>query len=420
MTQDPTQNMPQVILGMFVMIKTIISHDASHPLALKMAERLHDAVAQSSPGWSVQFIRGGVFKDRNLIELGNDGFGRAQLIARALENLGFHEIVLAQAITTQDWLTFGTALARGALGPSEALENLRIDHLSWRTIPNAAWGAETEDIDPEIYAISQIANALTEAEDLEKNPIFSTSTSHLGEWPWQVGLGILRRLERALEVHERAAVRALEMNASGWPAHRRSVSVAFETMRLLRQLRVSPSQYRASAHFALALGFMGFDDRGGDPAQVVAKEVLQALSQKPTKGLRTGMPPHHLKVCSLAHLFAQPDPMRWIASLHLVQLLYELERERCPPDTTFDLTRADLLALAAREMGTRFPHIWVKALVDMHGAYPVGGFVRLGDGDVGVILDERAGKLDVLAHGNLLSGINPEAVALISSFEANA
>jgi hypothetical protein len=64
-----------------------------------------------------------------------------------------------------------------------------------------------------------------------------------------------------------------------------------------------------------------------------------------------------------------------------------MELARCPEGVGFDLTRADLLAHAVQLEGTRFSAEWVRAVIKICGAVPVGATVRLRDGRVGVVIE---------------------------------
>lgn len=401
-----------VMQALFVLTKTAMAHGGEHPFALKMAEKLSDAVNDSSPPWTLQFIRGGVFLDRELVELGLEGYRRAQTIARALENLGYHELILDKKLDGPRWLEFGEALARGVLGPSDMLEGARIDGLTWRAIPNASWGGEAEEVDPEVYAICQIALALEEAPKL----VLSES----GAWPWGVGLAVLRRLERAVESDLRASVRALEMAPGGWTPERRAISVAFDVLCVLMKLGVSKSTLRVASHVALAIASFGFKKRAGEPLVEALEPVLQGMLLNADKAARTGMPPHHLKVVSIMSVFYEGTPLDWLPFMHLINLAYDLELQRCPDGVEFALTKGDLLAEAARGMGTVYPTDWVKAIISVHGAKPPGAYVQLADGRVGVVLDSREASIDVLVGGLMVHVDDLSLVRLLSTMEAQA
>jgi hypothetical protein len=71
----------------------------------------------------------------------------------------------------------------------------------------------------------------------------------------------------------------------------------------------------------------------------------------------------------------------------LIELAYEMERARCPDGVRFDLTRGDLLAHAVALEGTRFDAEWVRTVIKICGAVPVGACVRLRDGRVGAVIE---------------------------------
>jgi hypothetical protein len=406
--------MPEVVLSLFVLLKTVISHNATHPFARQMATKVVEAVSQSEPPWALQFIRGGVFRDRELVQMGPGGFRRAQTIAMALSRLGFHEITVEKEVDEDAWLRLCEGLAKGAIGGNDGLTGVEIDGLSWRAIPDASWGDEAEEIDPEVYAIIQLALCRIDCERIYEQ--VHERDAREG-WPWPSGLVVMRRLERALEADAAATARTLELAPGSWTPARRALSATIEVIRVLKKLGVDPREWRAAAHLTLILCVLTFEPRGGKMMLEVSADLLTFLTGQFSSTKRSGLPPHHLRVSTLAHLIAQPDPSKWLPLIHLVSLAHELERERAPEDLELDLTRADLLAIAARDMGVRFAPVWVKALVDVHGAIPVGARVRIGGGEQGVVLDARAQEVDVLLGSGVMKTVKPQVLGLVSSFD---
>ena len=87
--------------------------------------------------------------------------------------------------------------------------------------------------------------------------------------------------------------------------------------------------------------------------------------------------------------------------LSLLDLIYELERQRCPAGVRFNLTKLDLVASASLGMGSRFESTWVRALIRDTGLIPPGACVKLQDGRLATVL-EPAGDtptVSVLVEG---------------------
>lgn len=406
--------MPEVVLSLFVLLKTVMSHNATHPFSRQMASKVVDAIAETEPPWDLQFIRGGVFRDRELVQMGTGGFRRAQTIAMALAKLGFHELSVEREVDEDAWLKLCEGLAKGAVGGTDGLDGVVIDGLSWRAIPDASWGDEAEEIDPEVYAIIQLSLCRADCERIYEQ---IRASNGQGGWPWSSGLVVMRRLERAIDADAVATARTLELTPGAWGPARRALSATIEIMRVLGKLGIHEKELRAAAHLGLVLGMLTFEPRGGRTMLEVSDELLTFLTGQFSGTKRSGLPPHHLRVSTLAHLIAQPDPSKWLPLIHLISLVHELERMRAPEDLEIDLTRADLLAIAARDMGVRFAPVWVKALVDVHGAIPIGARVRLGSGEQGVVLDARAQEVDVLLGSGAMKTVKPQGLGLVSSFE---
>jgi len=416
-TKEPREVMPEVVLSLFVLLKTVMSHNAGHPFARQMAGKVVEAVAQSEPEWSLQFIRGGVFRDRELVQMGAGGFRRAQTIALALSRLGFHEITVAKEVDEDAWLRLCAGLVKGALGASDGLDGVEIDGLSWRAIPDASWGDEAEEMDPEVYAIVQTTLCRMDCERIHESLQKSAQAGEGWYWPWSAGLVVMRRLERGLDADTPACARTVELSPGEWTPARRALSVAIEIMRVLIKLKVGIREARVAAHLGLILSMMTYEERAGRTMLEASGGLLSFLTGQFSASERTGLPPHHVRVSTLAHLIAQPDPSKWLPVIHLVSLVHELERERAPEGVSIDLTRADLLGIATRDMGVRFAPVWVKALIDVHGALPVGARVRLGGGEQGVILDARAKEVDVLLGSGVMKTVGSQQLQLVSALE---
>lgn len=399
----------QSLLALFILVKTVAGHGPEHPLTLQMAQTLAEHISQSAPPWRLQFIRSGVFRDMNLMELNGEGYRRARTLAMAMNNLGVHELKIEQAVDAHTWLRLAVELARGMMSPSPNLEQLELPGLSWRKIEHAGSVHEADDIDPEIFAITHVALAMRA---MERWP-----QPQPARWPWRLGLTILRHLERAVDANTQAATRAMELAPGGWTPQRRAASMALHTLAVLGALEQPESARRASAHTALALGFCGLTARSGagfeQASDLAQRKMLEGLEDFEPERL----PQHYIQTCAFTTQLQGP-PTDWLPSTHLLRLLYDLERERCPEGTTLSLTLADLLAIAARDMGSVYAPAWVRALIQAHGAWPPGAHVRLADGRTGLVLTVFDDTLELLCQGSIIRHPKDRTVGLISTWEA--
>lgn len=397
----------KTLQALFVLMRTVMAHGGAHPLTLDAAERVAKVFAGESP-WTLQWVRGGVFRDQVLLELSDELYWRAAALSGALEHLGVNELRFAPTPSVEAWLALGEVLAVGALGPYDGLERLRLEHISWRAIPNASWGEDAEEIDPEVFALIQLALSLRDVEALH--------AGSLHPWPWGAGLRLLRRLERAAETHRRAGTRALELAPEGWTVARRACSAAYQIVCVLQDARADAFLQRTCAHTVLALALHGYTERGGAPLPEAAARctpLLEGLADT----ARSGAPNHHMRVAVNLHLLASAPPTSWPGPLHLCAMLYELERQRCPERVTFALTLTDLLASVAQDMGTLHPPLWAKALIQAHDTYPPGAHVRLPDGRLGMVLDTTPKHIDLLIDGQLHHTATTTRLQLVSSLE---
>jgi len=365
-----------------MLMKAALLHDAQHSVAQGAAQGLVKAVAAMSPPFTVQFVAGGVFIDRTLVPLDFNHFERGLQLTIALNRLNAHELSFETPLDVGVAQRLAQALAAGSRGPTDDLKGVELPGVTWREIPHAQSGIDAEGVDPEVAAIAHTVLGLSVVEQIAED--------RSGPWPWAKGLAVVRRLEKGLAAKDGAAMRVVELAPDGWPLPRRALAACQLVLQVLTRVGASPSNRRAAAHAALALALEGLEERDGmDPA--AAADRLVARMTKETVQARSGIAPQCLLVTTLVHLMG--TRMRGqgaIASLsvtELIDLAYEMERARCPSGVSFDLTRADLLAHAIQLEGARFSPEWVRAVIKICGAVPVGATVRLQDGRVGVVIE---------------------------------
>lgn len=363
----------------FVLMKIIGSHGTSHPSTREMATAALTAVRQCRLPCALQFVREAVFFDRTLVPLDIEGFKRGQSLSLAMSNCGVHEVGFESGLDESSLIAFFEVLAKGLVGPNEQLEHMRISGISWREIPGAGWGAEAKPIDPDLFAVTQVSLAVADADLLAEA---------FGEpWNWTAGVGILRRLERAVEVDPRAADRALELVPVPWTAGRRSVAMAVRVLAVERELGTEPATARAAGHAALVLGCCGFRPAANGEFGEASRETFTRLVQT-SMASASGALRHRVRVCSLVHALATPVAQGAArqGTVALIHLIYEIERRRHAEQGRVALTLADMLASMMGEVGQSFPPQWFRALIGTLGELPAGSKVTLADGRVGIVL----------------------------------
>jgi hypothetical protein len=375
-----------VLEALTLLMKTAASHGATHPLALQAAGSLADRITLCSPPFTLQFIGKAFFRDRQMVPLPARIYRMAEQVARAFHRMEIHELTVASPAAPAALLRLGVAMAEADAGRRKDAADVSVSGLSWREIPWARTGAESEEVDPEVFTSAYLALAIGDAESLVARKS--------APWDYAIGTAVVRRLERCVHASSDAAVRGLEMVPVQWTPARRAVAAALHVLVAFSELGVSSPAQRAAAHAVLAMACLGFEQRGGLPFSGAARAAFARLIVAPAAA-RSGVEPHRAKVCALAYM-SFDDSGSWTRDpgvLPMLRVAYELEHGRCPSDAAFDLTLADLLALAVGS-GAGLDPLWVKALVSAYGDLPPGARVRLPDGRVGLVLERSdAGPL---------------------------
>lgn len=368
----------KLIEELHTLMKSVMLHDSGHVIAKQMATGLCNAVAAMPPPFVVQFVAGGVFLDRRLIPLDFPHFERCQALTRALRKLGAHELTFETPLSIEGALRLGQALAAGTRGQGDNLKGAEIPGVAWREIPHAQSGIDAEGVDPEVAAVAHTVLGISVAEQIAATPN--------QPWPWNLGLAVVRRLEKGLATKPGASMRVVEFAPEGWPVSRRAVSAAQLVLQVLTKCNMDASNRRAVAHVTLALALQGLRSRDGVEVAEAADSLASRMMSAPIQA-KSGIAPQCLLVASLVHAMGREMRKQKVVSLavtELVELAYDMERSRCPGDVPFDLTRADLLAYAVSH---RVSPDWVRAVIKICGAVPVGACVQLRDGRVGVVIE---------------------------------
>lgn len=364
---------------LFVAARTVATYGEQHPHSMNAAAELAAAMRGAGPPYAVQFIGDAVFRDMKLVPGGYEDFLHGQQLGQVMASLGAREIRVERVPEPRDLLQLLSALGHAFSGSTDPLELIKVPGLSWRDIPGALWGEAGECVDPEVFVLGQVALAVSAAEDLGRD----------GGMPcdWPTALSIIRRLERALDTNSPGTLRALELAPGSWSQARRSVSGAILALAVMRHIGTAPNLARVATHAALALGLFGLAPRSGLPF-VQAATAATAMLSAPASS-RLGAEPHRLRVSVVIDRIARfpEDRSQWLPLSALVEIVYEMERRRCPADLSFDLSRVDLLAVLVDEAGRPFDPTWVRAVLGTMGVIPPGARVRLADGREAVAVE---------------------------------
>ena len=375
----------KVVDDLHRLTKTVSSYEEGHPVTKGAVQALIESIQQASPPMSLQFVGEAVYRDYDMIPLDLERFERVGKLTTALYTLGYHEITFEDGITESEVVDLGSALARGAMGATDALDFFDLRHIKWRDIPNISWGDETEEVDPETYCAAQLTLALMDTESISRDPE--------EPWPWTLGLNVVRRLENAVGKSPHRASWAAETAPGEWTADRRALNAALHVQRLLSHVGTSTQVARATVPATLALSTQGFQGRSACSMSEAASSVFDRIVQVPDRG-RVGVEPHRLRVCALFHRLDQAgdDRSGWFGPHHLIHMAYELERGRWPDELERPLSLVDLLADAVLTRGERFSPKLLQLLISATGVLPPGTKVQLDDGRTGTVIGPEGGE----------------------------
>jgi hypothetical protein len=361
-----------LVAGLFVFVKAVRMHGPRHPAIARQAEILAGQVEAARPPLSLQFVAGGVFRNRSLVPLEAESFRKADFLTQVFDELRVQELSFDAVPTPEALQLLAVALGQ----PSSPLEDTTIPGMRFREIPSARFGLENEQVDIETFVAAQLSLALGSIERALKPD---------GTWAWDLGLAAVRRIDRAVEVGALAALRIIEEMPGPWTAARLATSAALTTATSLRALTASVSTRRSATHATLILSCCGFRDSttGLDPAAATDLGLAHAVRAPLPKG---NLDPHRLRACALLQLYSSSEPEQRDGLCGLLSVAYGLERLRVRPGVPFTLMRQDLLAQAVRQLDAPYPSLWVRVLVAANGAVPAGSRVRLADGRLVTVL----------------------------------
>jgi len=330
-----------VIDGLFMMMHCLGTYGESHPTTLDAAKSMGETLAKAGLPISLQFVGDAVFRDGEFVPFGTRGHAHVLALRAALGQVGVSELSFSDPPSGDDLLRLGVALSSGEPG---TLDGLEPRGFKWRKLP----GTEMQALDPEVYVSTQVALAIEGAEKL---------AAGIGEpWDGSLALSVIRQLLRVQSTDQLAGHRAIEIGLREWTPARRAVAATFRALSSLTALGVSPGMIRAVAHCVLACSSHGLRDRGGLAVGKAAESALRAYIEREPSAV-SGVTPHRLRVCAMMYRIKSARSIALLGAkiTGLVHLCYELERRRCPPHESFDLTFADLLAQAVEISSTGAP-----------------------------------------------------------------
>lgn len=403
------------IRGLFLLMRNVSLHGPSHPASVDAAEQAQKAIEDAGPPFAIEFVEQASFRDRNLIPMDVDTFHKVQQLTRAFNNLSTQEILFEGAVPVEALVYLGSALSQGAKGPSSMLQERRLEGIIIRDISDARMMIESEEVDPEVFVLTHFTLALASSQRLVND--------RSDVWSWVIGVAVIRRLERCVEMSRFATVKILETAPGDWGVARRAIAAALDVLLVLKMLGVASSTRRAVAHATLAVSIQGLEDRAGQKVDTAARDLLGRMLDA-RKISRSGVEPHRLRTTAVvSSLTAAGDGSEIRSGLgRLIALAYSLARYRCPPNVSFELGRCDLLAMAVRQTAGTPDSRWVNALIMSAGTIPPGAVVRLSDGRTGLVVEPGSpddpwkptvyvdGRIEPAASAvRLLTRVNPPA-----------
>lgn len=361
--------------------------DATEP-DRKRARRVLAAIEAVGVPCRLRFFAGGLFLDRTLVPLDSRRFRRSERVRAALGASGGQELTFESAPTVDQVLALGDALARGS-NNRETRETLRRSTIRWRALvsrpaiaasPGSSESAALSDASTGDYAL-RVADLVRAAGAVRK-----AARAERGTWPWTLSIAVLRRLEREAAEDRFALVRGIELLPGPWTIPRRAVAACAAAWTVLEAVAVSRSTIRAVAHAVLALGVIGYQERGARALDRVAKRLMRRMTAP--RPARADDAPHRPRVIALTlDLVARGRGGGGLDVAPLVETVYRLEAARCPTRGGEPLTRGALMALAAEGLGRDRGAGWTRLLIEQAGPLPPGAWVRLPDDRVGVVVD---------------------------------
>jgi hypothetical protein len=389
----------ELVEALYLWLRGALLYADKHPALAAFADAVAEKVQAAAPPVTIQFVGGGLFRDRRLVPLALAEYTRVRWVAEWLAAPRVHELTFEATLSRDELALFHKTALRAAAGGGELLDELQLDGMRWREIKHAGWGADGQSVDPEVFASAQVALALRDVAVLQQTP---------GSWNAESGSAILKRAERAIATQKAATMRTLELLPEAWTPARRALSATVTLLIVASDLKVNRASMRALAHALFACALHGYEK--GEPLQVREAATLALRAALHTSEVSAGLRSHWLATLAALRLIAEGEE----SSLsELPRILYGLEGIRSAGEGDFALTRLDLLAHLVSEAPTS---AWTRILVLSAGTVPPGARVKLADGRYGIAMGPGVvtdpWRPEVLVEGVRLIPEEPVELAL--------
>lgn len=375
---DPEALGPEEIVvdTLFVLMRQCSTQGVHGKATEETAERLRTLIEQAEVPLALQFLGETAYRDHTLVPLHAEVFRRSQQLLQSLDNLSVREIVFEAVPSLEALLQLADVLVKGSHGPSDAMRRASLKQRMRVSIRPRAQKKDEDDTGERVHAATtRIALAATLADELPRHPE--------REWPWDVGIAVVRQVEAAVAANHHAAARTIEHMPGSWTISRRATCACLRIVAALTHLGVGAFVRRSASHALLALATHGYGERSGKPVPEAAERAIASLLFAPPQS-PSGITAHRLRATTILHALARAaeggkgePPL-----LGLVRAVYEIERQRCPVELDFALTAVDLLARLAESYETTGDE-WPRALLSAGGPVPAGAYV-LADGRLGI------------------------------------
>lgn len=367
----------EVITALFSALKTLSSFGREHSSAKGAVERLLPTLEAQRLPLKLQFVGGSAFINRTLVSVRYADYAKVEWLARIARASGADELEFTSSLSVSGLSAFVEALSRTPASP-ENLEEIVSSEVRWRELDDAKLGQDGEQVDTEMYALSQLALALLAAEEVE-----TTLAGEACGWPWSAALTVVRRLESALSADAPAVLRGIELAPDvSWGAGRCATSAVRCVLQVLGALQLPQTLTRAAAHATLGTVICGLRD--GAKCAPDAAEGFSRRARR-TSARELSRSAHRVRTLAAAATTSGSPHPDLEAMRGLLETVWGLEAARVHANTP--PRRIELLAMGLRTLDED----WMRLVIQTEGAVPCGSRVRLRDGRAGLVIGPARG-----------------------------
>lgn len=390
-----------VLDRLFVLMQIGTAYSATHPECERAAKELLQAIDSAAPPFSLQFVQEGAFRNRGMLPLTPEIFGKATAVSTSLAHLGFQEISFT-APTVRGLVGLGKALAAARLASTEEYSDAQFEGIVLRQMEHARRGSAAEEVNEEVYAATQFVSALESVEAV---------LSEKASWPWGKVVAMIRRLERAHERGPSVFSEALERAPGGWSPARRCLAACWRLHAVLARLDVSRRTVRALVHVQAAIGATGLRD-DGDGSFEYAAHLAHDRIEGSRLASRSGVDPHRLRVAAAIRALRDPGDNPLAKWRGWIRESYTMETHRVRGGADFTPAEVDLLGeRLGRAAGSSESDLALlyRLLVEHAGQIPTGTLVWVPGAGVGRVVDvgEQLWRPRVLIGGRVRAVKDP-------------